>query len=220
MSTTITRHPDDANLMSYAAGALPEPLAAAVAAHAALCPTCRLQLRDLRSLGGVLLDDVGESQALPPDTIPELAMLGPVEPAGPGASHSSDAAALMPQTIVRRYGLDLNQVPWRWLAPGVRYFPLTLSPGVIGDLRLLKIAPGRKMPEHGHGGCEMTLVLDGAYSDETGTFHRGDIQDVDGELEHQPIVDARAGCICLVAAERPARFNGIFGRLLQPWTGM
>ena len=45
--------------MSYAAGALPEPLAAAVAAHAALCPDCRAQVRDLRSLGGVLLDEVG-----------------------------------------------------------------------------------------------------------------------------------------------------------------
>ena len=93
---------------------------------------------------------------------------------------------------MRRYGLDSARVPWRWLAPGVRYFPLALSPGATGDLRLLKIAPGRKMPEHGHGGCEMTLVLDGAYSDETGIFRRGDIQDVDGELEHQPIVGKRA----------------------------
>ena len=134
MSTTIARHPDDANLISFAAGALPEPLAAAVAAHAALCPTCRLQLRDLRCLGGVVLDDVGEGQARPTATMPLLAMMGPVEPAGARASQSSKAAALIPQTIVRRYGLDLDHVRWRWLAPGVRYVPLPLSPGVAGDV--------------------------------------------------------------------------------------
>ena len=33
MSKTIMRHPDPATLMSFAAGSLPEPLAAVMAAH-------------------------------------------------------------------------------------------------------------------------------------------------------------------------------------------
>ena len=222
MSMSITRHPDDANLMSFAAGALPEPLAAAVAAHAALCPDCQAQVRDLQKLGGMLLEGIDRGQPRLTIAVPSASdgTEAAAAPASRGSSRHPLADAVIPLTIARRYGFASARVPWRWLAPGVRYVPLALSPGVTGDLRLLKIAPGRKMPEHGHGGCEMTLVLDGAYSDETGVFRRGDIQDVDGELEHQPVVDSRDGCICLVAAERPARFKGLFSRLLQPWTGM
>ena len=126
----------------------------------------------------------------------------------------------LPGPIARKYGLSMDTIPWRRLAPGVWHHRLALSPGVTGDLRLLKIAAGRRMPEHGHGGTELTLVLDGSFDDETGTYRRGDIQDVDGDLEHRPVASAQTGCICLVAAEQPARFKGIFSRLIQPWTGM
>ncbi len=145
-----------------------------------------------------------------PVSLPDVAT------AGAGERDSRD----LPHAAVARYLADLDSVPWRWLGPGVRYCQLPLSAGAKGDLRLLKIAPGRRMPEHGHGGTEMTLVLRGAYSDETGAFRSGDMQDVDGELEHQPVVDPVEGCICLVAAENPARFKGVISRLLQPWSGM
>lgn len=219
MSRSIAWHPDDANLMSYAAGTLTEPLAAVVAAHVSMCARCRMEMRGLQALGGVLLDshavDVAGNRLhirpMPPP-VEEDAGLDPIT--------SPDAHAGLPAPIARRYGLSLGSVPWRWLGPGIHCHSLSLAPGVVGDLRLLKIEPGRRMPEHGHGGCEMTLVLDGAYGDVTGAFRRGDIQDVDGDLEHQPIVDPKEGCICLVASESPARFKGVIGRLLQPWTGM
>jgi putative transcriptional regulator len=57
---------------------------------------------------------------------------------------------------------------------------------------------------HGHAGAELTLVLSGAFSDASGAFRRGDLQDVDGETEHQPVGDKDEGCICLIAAEGPA----------------
>ena len=215
MSKTITQHPDDANLMSYAAGALAEPLAAAIASHVALCPRCRDEMRLLRALGGALLSD---ATPVRPDASPPVPAIEPTA-ARHGPLPVKDSGGL-PLPLAAKYKLDLASVPWRWLGPGIQYHVLPLSPGVAGDLRLLKIAAGRKMPEHGHGGTEMTLVLDGAFSDETGRYGPGDIQDVDGDLEHRPVVDARLGCVCLVASEQPARFKGIFSRLLQPWTGM
>ena len=59
MSTPIRRHPDSATLMSFAAGALAEPLAAACSVHASMCAECRAELRErvedklLRDLGGL-----------------------------------------------------------------------------------------------------------------------------------------------------------------------
>lgn len=126
----------------------------------------------------------------------------------------------LPAPIAHHYGLSFDRIPWRRLGPGIWHHRLPLAAGATGDLRLLKITAGRRMPEHGHGGTELTLVLDGAFDDATGHYGRGDVQDVDEETEHIPIADRDAGCICLVASEQPARFKGIVSRLLQPLTGM
>ena len=47
MTTKISHHPDAATLMSYAAGSLPEPLAAVIAAHASGCTACQREMRIL-----------------------------------------------------------------------------------------------------------------------------------------------------------------------------
>lgn len=219
MSTMISRHPDAATVMSFAAGSLAEPLAAAVAAHVAMCAACRNDLHDMELLGAAVLDKSRaaneEDAAIDlPERPQDLAALDIGLPARTVASDK------LPAPIARKYSLSFDEIPWKRLAPGVWHHRLALSPGVQGDLRLLKIAAGRKMPVHGHGGEELTLVLDGAYADETGEYRRGDVQDIDDETEHRPIADKELGCICLIASERPARFKGIVERLLQPWTGM
>lgn len=76
------------------------------------------------------------------------------------------------------------------------------------------------MPEHGHGGDEMTLVLAGAYKDELGLFGVGDIADLDEHVEHQPVVASNEPCVCLVATQAPTRFRSLLMRLLQPVFGV
>ena len=89
-----------------------------------------------------------------------------------------------------------------------------------GELHLISTSAGRDLPEHGHNGAELTLVLRGAYQDETGQFRVGDAADLDESIEHRPVADPEAGCICVLAFERPARFKGLLPRLLQPLTGL
>ncbi|MFM9938290.1 MAG: ChrR family anti-sigma-E factor [Hyphomicrobiaceae bacterium] len=218
MTTTIQQHPDPVTLMSYAAGTISEPLAAVVAAHAAVCSQCRRELGDLNLLGATLVmaSSAGErnSAGLVVPRIPE-AELKPLR-----QSRTIDPAERLPAPIALTYSLSFDSIPWKRLGPGIWHHRLPLSEGVEGDLRLLKIGAGREMPNHGHGGAELTLVLDGAFSDVTGRYGRGDLQDVDEGIEHKPLADKIAGCICLIASERPARFKGLMGRLLQPLTGM
>ena len=87
-------------------------------------------------------------------------------------------------------------------------------------MQLIKAAPGAVVPDHGHAGAELTLVLRGALIDATGRYGPGDVADLDEEVEHTPAADATAGCICAVANERPSRFHGLLARLLQPWHGL
>jgi len=215
MSTTITRHPEADTLMSYAAGSLPEPLAAAMAAHAAMCGECCRELRDMELIGVALLaeaavpDPPGGKLAAPP--APPL----PVAPAPGQPSPAAATATGLPEPLASKCCLTLDSIPWKRMLPGVWHHRLPLSPGVRGDLRLVKIAAGRKLPTHGHGASELTLVLDGAFSDEIGEYRRGDIQDIDYRSEHQPVADRKLGCICLIACDRSLRFKGWLGLLLR-----
>lgn len=217
---TITHHPDPSTLMSYAAGSLPEPLAAVVAGHAALCSRCRQDLACLDSVGAALLE------ALPPAAVtarpPSRALLGSLEARleQPTPEPPSDAASEIPKPLRRLIGTRLDSIAWRWLSIGVWHLPLPLSPGAKGDLRLLKVAPGIAIPDHGHRGAELTLMLSGSYQDEVGVFRPGDLSDLDEEVEHRPVSDPSTGCICLFATLEKARYKGLLARLMQPFTGL
>jgi len=102
---------------------------------------------------------------------------------------------------------------WRNLGAGIRQ--QILSSGAEGSVRLLYIPGGKAVPDHGHNGLEMTLVLQGSFRDQTGQYGRGDVQVVATEFEHTPIADAGPACICLAATDAPLRFNALIPRLLQ-----
>jgi putative transcriptional regulator len=112
----------------------------------------------------------------------------------------------------------LAGVRWRRLGLGIWHHRLSVQGS--GALGLLKVAPGRIVPEHGHGGAELTLVLGGSFHDSTGRYRTGDVADLDETIEHEPVADPGPDCVCLVASETPARFRGLFARLVQPWHGL
>ena len=76
------------------------------------------------------------------------------------------------------------------------------------------------MPEYGHGGEEITLILSAAENDKFGRYAQGDVADLDESIEHQPVVETGAACICLVATEAPTRFKSGPALLLQPLIGI
>lgn len=207
--------------MSFAAGGLPEALAAVVSSHAAVCPVCRAEIARMERLGSAMLAGL-PSAILTTDHDSAFALADrDYRHSGESADADlHDRAGDVPLPLRRLVGSRLDDIAWRRLGFGIWHYPLELSPDAQGDLRLLKIAAGLAMPEHGHGGSELTLVLRGAYSDETGTYRSGDLADLDEGIEHRPITDVEQGCICLIASEKRARFKTLFGRVMQPLTGL
>lgn len=211
---TITHHLDDATLMSFAAGALPAALSAVAAAHVAMCPRCRRELAALERIGGALLASLSPATFDRPEPLP---------PTPPGADtiprrETPVLAGEIPGPIAGLVPSGLDAVAWRWLGHGVWDHPLPLAGA--GKLRLLRLAPGRNVPEHGHGGAELTLVLRGSFNDELGRYLRGDVAELDETVEHQPVTDAGGDCICLVASEGPERFHGLIARQWQRIRGI
>lgn len=208
-----TKHTlNDALLTGYAAGTLPEAFDLVVATHLSLNDESRAALGAYEAVGGCLLEeapaaDVG-SEALAA-TLARIKSSPPRERAAPPAS-----SGVFPAPLRAYVGGDVDAVRWRPLGGGVRQALLPTSGPARA--RLLYIPPGVAVPDHGHRGIELTLVLQGAFSDEVDRFERGDIEIADESLEHQPVADPGEPCICLAATDAPLRFRGLVPRLLQP----
>jgi putative transcriptional regulator len=167
----------------------------------------------LEVIGALLLERVEPV----PAEVPQVARAAEPRHRSPSVV-SSDG--ILPSALARLVGGGLDRIHWSSVAPGVQQCRLPLSKSSDGHLMLLKIGAGRRVPEHGHGGAELTLVLTGSYSDATGRYARGDVADLDETVEHQPVVDEDGECICLVASETKAKFKGVLPRLLQPIIGL
>lgn len=216
---TIKHHPDSATLMSFAAGSLGEALSAVVAAHLDLCPRCSAENRRMERIGAAMFEALAPAgmTAAAPATLAARVAERPSRSAKLDAD--DDGEYDVPRPLRRLVGGELDRIPWKRIGIGVWHYPLPLSADAKGDLRLLKVAAGQAMPEHGHGGAELTLMLRGSYRDEVGTFRKGDLADLDDDIEHRPVADLEEGCICLIASEEKARFRGLVARLFQPLTG-
>lgn len=115
------------------------------------------------------------------------------------------AGADVPRPIRGVIGGSLDALDWVRLREGVEQHAIELSPEARGDLRLVRLSPGAALPEHGHAGEELTLVLRGAFRDEAGTFSAGDFADLDDETRHTVTATEDGECILLIASEaRPA----------------
>ena len=211
----ISHHPDDSTLMFYAAGTLAEPLSAVVCAHLAMCRHCAGEVRRMEHIGAVLMNTLEPASLSRP--APQMALRA--MEADVAAPHQEPAAeGDIPTPLRHMLGARIDDVRWKRLGPGVWNVRLRTQRGG-GDLRLLRVEPGRAMPEHGHGGTELTLILRGSYRDEFGIYHPGDVADLDSDAEHRPVADEKLGCICVIASERRARFKSLVARIFQPLTG-
>jgi len=207
--TAITHHTPDALLAAYAAGSLPAPFALVVAAHISLCLQCRAAFDAHQAAGGVVLDEI-DTRSLSADLKSDtLALLDAPVLEKPTFSRSGVYPAPIMEVLKGR------QPRWKSLGMGVRQS--ILQADTTGSVRLLYIPPGQAVPDHTHGGLELTLVLQGSFSDETGQFGVGDLEIADPDIEHTPTAGEGPPCICIAATDAPLRFNALLPRILQPF---
>ena len=219
---SITHHPSEALLLDYATGALSEAWSLAVATHLALCPVCRRTVSDIEALGGSLLDAIAPEPMTATEFESVLARLS-AAPATDDMEHPMAAPAAsvptLPEPLRGYVGGDVSLLPWKRLGLGAYHLPITTGDRGV-SARLLRIPAGRPVPTHGHRGLELTLVLCGAFSDATGSYIRGDLQEADESVEHQPHAAVGEDCICLAITDAPLRFNSLAARLVQPLLGI
>jgi putative transcriptional regulator len=216
---TISHHLDHATLLAYSAGTLPSGLSLLVRAHLELCPDCRVAAVTADEIGGNLMashegaDVSAESKDAVMDRIQTATLHRlPV---------SRSVKGEVPRVLQEVLGTDnLDGLKWKVAGPGVAMYKIKAQEGESGFLGLLRIARGHRLPDHGHGGSELTLILRGAYTDEIGRFGRGDVADLDESIAHTPVVSSEEDCICLTANDAPTRFRSWSARLVQRFVGI
>ncbi|MFT0861238.1 ChrR family anti-sigma-E factor [Ancylobacter sp. G4_0304] len=222
---TIRHHATDETLLRYAAGQLPAAPARVVAVHLAGCPVCRARVAAFEAVGGALLE---ESVPVPmsPDAFAAALRALDSEPQTTNRTSRVPLArarksAKLPEGIPMPDALrDCDVGPWRWVGIGVRVSTIKLPEDPNASMMLLRVSPGRQLPEHGHFGTEFTQVLFGSFSDAYGRYMPGDLSEMGHEVEHQPIVDPDGECVCLAALDGGMRLTGFIGRLIQPFIRM
>jgi len=222
MSTT-THHLSDETLQDYAAGSLDAPMETLVACHLTMCGRCRARAMFADAVGGALLDgsDTVHTSASASDVLARGARdESPTTPSSPAADAAPPTISDVPRPLARLLPSDLDELDWRRVAPGIRQFNLGTRHRRHGAFKLLQLAPGTTLSDHGHNDRELTYVVRGSYTDELGQFRAGDIADLDDHDNHRPVVDPGEPCIALIATHSPVRFSGMLGRIMQPFVGI
>jgi putative transcriptional regulator len=200
-------------LLDYAAGALPEGPSLAVSLHVALDPAARRTVDQFQAIGGALLEsesvpvfeEFSLEQALAKiDGLPVDAR--PVQPK-PIAGFEWAPPALLPY---------LGRTPrWRKAIGGFENIPIHI-PGDNHRVELLRLMPGRGLPQHHHNGQEYTIVMHGGFTDNTGNYGPGDFAMGPGGDDHEPIADPGEPCIAMIVLEKPIVLTGPWGRWFNP----
>ena len=208
----IKHHLTDKILMAYSAGQLSEAFNLVVATHISLCDECRVTMSSFEVLGGVLLESETVEDITAPDLQATMALIEATVPAARVTAPRQPTETPFPLSAY--IGESLDAIKWKPVGMGVKQAILKTS--AAATARLLYIPAGMAVPDHGHGGTELTLVLRGAYSDETAHFKRGDVEIADEDMHHTPVADTHSDCICLAVTDAPLKFSGVLPRLLQP----
>lgn len=214
---TIQHHLPEETLVAYAAGDLDQATSYLVAAHLALCPTCRKAAELAEDIGGGLIEDVepiGMSEVALGNVLEKLDI--EVPEASQQRVPVGSSKPVLPEPLRSLVGGDVDAIKWRTIGPGVKQMLLD-SDESGSSIRLLKIAAGSSVLEHGHSGEELTLVLSGGFDDGDQSFTRGDVEFADQGTVHQPVAMKGEDCICLAVTSGPLKFFDIFGRAAQPF---
>ena len=218
-------------LLDYVTGALDRPLEILVETHISLNTQSAKQLRMLMQLGGVLLEEcepVSLSEGALDAVMNEIHAFEEAKANNEYSSSSQNRDNVvsfiapssekltthLPRPLAD-YIPDLScDKSWRRISKGLSQCRITFN-GTEVEANIYRIAPGTAIPVHSHEGTEVTLVLAGGFTDETGAFGPGDIAIQETGATHKPVADDDGECIVFAINEGNIRLANPIGRVLS-----
>lgn len=194
--------------------------------HLEISVPARAHAASMARIGGALLESLDDAADLAFDADDIFALDATFEAARPKpepAAVATAGEAALPDCLpdVLRDFIDREGIALRWefLGPGLGKAMLWHSEA-DERLWLLRARPGVAIPQHGHRGTELTLVLQGSFLDGEQRYERGDVEEADPEVEHDIKIGEGEECICLALTQGKLRFDDPLLRILQVFTGL
>lgn len=215
----INFHPSSKQLDSFIAGNLEPTMALVVSAHVDMCGVCQqkcLKLQELQSIDVLSLD----TKLVPQlsnmlSHITELPKLTATEYKNQvDTSLELDGKKFALPRSLKRYAQHTGD--WSKLVGKLWQAPVDL--GYMGKANFIYMEKGGKVPEHTHKGTEMTLVIDGQYSDGMAHYDSGDFTVLGKQHTHQPHSQVDEGCLVFTIVDKPLYFTSGIARLLNPFS--
>jgi putative transcriptional regulator len=211
--------PIDALLAGYAARTLEPPLQALIAAHLEMATCNRAYVAALEAAHGIFLSGLdpipltGRDRRLvnifastPPDSVG----------GDSGPPPDTPAAQWVPLALRGVVGCDLARLAFRPVMAGI--VQVVVAAGTFGEASVLKCDPHVHFHAHAHSGLEVMLVLSGSFSDEFGTYGRGEVSVADETRSHQPVIGPE-GLVCFTVSRDRLEGQGRLGRLISQVLG-
>lgn len=209
----IKHHPTLEMLEQFSQGALPASLSVAISAHVEMCPCCAKKVAAYELENSNMVFDDGFTGELDMDFDQMMSSITADSSADVAKAYEPEvieyhnAKAIVPRAIASVTRSNFSHVG------KLSRSRLELDDG---DARasLLQIAPGGEIPNHTHTGFELTLLLDGSFEDESGSYVAGDFIWLDGRHSHTP--KTKDGCLCFTLVNSALHFNKGLSKLLNP----
>jgi putative transcriptional regulator len=212
-------HPHLDILVEHAAGSLPLAQAACVTAHLQYCNCCEKTVAQLQQAGAALFaaaDPTPVGDALLDSVLARLDEEAPLSYPKSNAKVSEREGDATPALLQRLMRGDFSDLSWTRITDALRSSRIRTGDPQF-EFSLLHIRAGGEIPAHGHRGSEMTLVLQGGFADDNGSYHPGDFLFRGPGEEHAPRAFADEDCICLAVIDAPLRFTGWTYRWMNPF---
>ncbi|WJG08406.1 ChrR family anti-sigma-E factor [Aliiglaciecola sp. LCG003] len=219
----INFHPNQLQLIDFVEGNSAPAMALMISAHKDMCPKCRGRIELLESSIG---EGIFEVEA---ERIDFGTMLSDITKL-PAAEQITFDQASRGQPLVESIELDGRQFKLprtlrRFIAKTGNFShllgnlwqaPVDLGP--IGKANFIYMQKGGRVPEHTHRGTELTLVINGEFSDGMSDYDTGDFILMGGENTHAPYSEASEGCLVFSIVDAPLHFTSGIARLLNPFS--
>lgn len=217
-------HPSDNTLLEYSSGSLDWALSICVAAHMQFCPQCKSKVVQFNSIGGNALvecEPVKVESACFEALMTRINNDATAEVKSETHSEHNaqdefdDRIKALPKVVQKLIPKD-KPLKWSFVSPSLRSAQLETGQDHY-EVCFHKIKRGGRVVEHDHRGLEVTLVLEGSFSDSEGNYKPGDyIVKYPGET-HRPMAAQDQDCLCLSIMEAPVKVAGLMGKVLNPF---
>ncbi len=212
----VTHHPDTRLLNEFASGSLPLAQSVAISVHLHFCDHCKRQVKALQDMGAQMFDTLEPAEvddSLLDSVLNHLDDEAPLTYQSKASDVDSDESPVLVQRLMNG---DYQDLQWSRINKALQIARLRTG-DPKHEFALYHIKAGGSIPLHTHKGTELTLVLEGSFSDEEGVYQQGDFLMRDAEDQHTPTASKTADCICIGVLDAPIRFKPWNYRLLNPF---